>query len=98
MKKRWRTVQPPRQSERFTLEEAMEAWRKVEAQIAAEQAEKKSRRRSRSGARVAADAPADDHSDLGADLAERSDSLISIGIAIAGGTQPSHGSNGPACG
>ena len=32
---KWRTVQPPHQSEKFTLEEAIEAWRKVEARAAA---------------------------------------------------------------
>lgn len=27
---KWRTIQSPHQSEEFTLEQAMEAWRKVE--------------------------------------------------------------------
>ncbi|HYR06444.1 MAG TPA: hypothetical protein VEQ60_01670 [Longimicrobium sp.] len=55
---KWRTVQPPHQSEKFTLEEAIEAWRKVEAEMAEERAEK-SRARARSRSRAAAKAPAD---------------------------------------
>jgi hypothetical protein len=31
MEKKWRTIQPPHPSENITLEEAMEAWRRVEA-------------------------------------------------------------------
>jgi hypothetical protein len=31
MKKKLRTIQPPHPSEKFTLEEAMEAWGRVEA-------------------------------------------------------------------
>jgi hypothetical protein len=34
---KWRTIQPPHQSEKFTLEEAIEAWRRVEARAAAKQ-------------------------------------------------------------
>jgi hypothetical protein len=34
MNKRWRAIQPPHPSENITLEEAMEAWRKVEGKTA----------------------------------------------------------------
>jgi hypothetical protein len=70
MKKQWRTVQPPHQSEKFTLEEAVQAWRKVEAEMAAERAAR-SRRRSGSRTRVVAKAPAADRSRLAAENAER---------------------------
>jgi hypothetical protein len=53
---KWRTIQPPHQSEKFTLEEAIEAWRKVEAEMAEERAEKS---RARSRARAVAKVPAD---------------------------------------
>jgi hypothetical protein len=67
---KWRTIQPPHPSENFTLEEAMEAWRKVEARMAAEGA-KKSRRRPRSSAPVVAKVPSG--SSLAAERAERSE-------------------------
>lgn len=38
MKKKLRTIQPPHPSEKFTLEEAMEAWGRVEARTPAKQA------------------------------------------------------------
>jgi hypothetical protein len=38
MKKKLRTIQPPHPSEKFTLEEAMEAWHRVEARAPARQA------------------------------------------------------------
>jgi hypothetical protein len=47
MKKKWRTLQPPHPSERITLEEAIEAWRKVEARAAERAAKSRSRSRSR---------------------------------------------------
>lgn len=34
-KPRLRTIQPPHPSEKFTLEEVMEAWRQVEERLAA---------------------------------------------------------------
>jgi hypothetical protein len=37
MKRKLRTIQPPHLSEKFTLEEAMEAWRRVEARATASQ-------------------------------------------------------------
>jgi hypothetical protein len=43
MKKKWRTIQPPHPSEKFTLEEAMEAWRKVEGKAAERAASPRSR-------------------------------------------------------
>jgi hypothetical protein len=43
MKKKWRTIQPAHESDKFTVEEAMEAWRKVEERA-------KQSRRSRTGA------------------------------------------------
>lgn len=70
MKKQWRTVQPPHQSEKFTLEEAIQAWRKVEAEMAAERAAK-SRRRSVSRAPVVAKTSASERSMVAADDAER---------------------------
>jgi hypothetical protein len=70
MKKQWRTIQPPHQSEKFTLEEAMEAWRKVEAEMAAERA-RKSRARAGARTRVVAKAPVGGPAKLAADRAAR---------------------------
>jgi hypothetical protein len=70
MKKQWRTVQPPHQSEKFTLEEAIQAWRKVEAEMAAERVGR-SRSRSASRTRVVAKTPDAGRSKVAADRAER---------------------------
>lgn len=70
MEKKWRTIQPPHQSEKFTLEEAMEAWRKVEVEMAAERAAK-SRSGSRSRRPVVAAAPSGGRPKLAAERAER---------------------------
>jgi heme-degrading monooxygenase HmoA len=70
MKKRLRTIQPPHQSEKFTLEEAIQAWRKVEAEMAAERAAR-SRSRSASRAPVVAKPPAANRAKVAADHAER---------------------------
>jgi hypothetical protein len=70
MRKKLRTVQPPHQSEKFTLEEARAAWRKVEAEMAAERAQK-SRARSRSRTTVIAKAPAGNCASVAADHAGR---------------------------
>lgn len=70
---KWRTIQPPHQSEKFTLEEARAAWRKVEAEMAAERAAR-GRGRSASRARVVAKAPAGGRARLAADRSKRSGS------------------------
>lgn len=65
----WRTLQPPHQSEKFTLEEAMQAIEEVEAEMAAERARKR-RSRSRRSAPVVT-RPSSGRGKLAADRADR---------------------------
>lgn len=60
MKKKLRTIQPAHVSEKFTVEEAMAAWRKVEAEAAA-------RPKRARGARVVTPATSGDRAEIAAD-------------------------------